>query len=473
MRMTDRKMPGQIAAFLRQRKPELLLFALGVVLRMSMAWSYDVSWSYDSQWHWEVVDWILKHHRIPTPDDVGQAQHPPLFYHLAAGLTYLGVKHASMVWLSIVMGTLRLALLWAGFELYLPRARVARLSALALAAVLAASVHIDGMVYPEATSGMLLTAAMLLTPSVFRRRGWSRWRMASCLGLVLGLAMLTKISGIVIICALGLTAALEFLFSREDWPTRSSQLLSWAWMLVVCVGVCGWYFARNVRDYGRPFVTSFDVKSQHWVVAELQKVPYLERRTLAFVFGWDKSVPLFPYFPSAIEPRPYFFPVAVASTFVDYWNYSFSGMDPFVAVPDWPGERLRPITPKLFRASQYAASGGIVIALGTVITWLGVVPRTFRRRDWGRVALLLIPLFTLVSALHFAINYPIDSYGVVKGIYMHFGAPPMYALFGLAVAWAAQKPLRWPLFGALLGALWLVASYTLYCRLRLPILPLG
>jgi 4-amino-4-deoxy-L-arabinose transferase-like glycosyltransferase len=471
--MEVRKVPAAVAAFLLRRKPELLLFALGVALRMSMAWTYDATWSYDSQWHWEVVDWILKHRRVPTPDDVGQAQHPPLYYHLAAGLTALGVERATMVWVSILMGTLRLAMLWAGFELYLPRARVARLAALGLAAVLAASVHIDGMIYPEATSGMLLTAAMLLTPLVFRRTGWARWRMAGYLGLVLGLAMLTKISGIVVIGALCTTAGLEFLFSRDDWATRTRHLLCWAWMLAACVAVCGWYFSRNVRDYGRPFVTSFDVSSQHHLVADLQKVPYLERRSLGFFVSWDAAVPLFPYYPSGIEPRPSFFPVAVASTFVDYWNYSFSGLDPYVAVPGWPGERLRPITPRLFRASQYAASGGILIFLATVATWLAVMPRTFRRRDWGGVALLLVPLFTLVSAIHFAVAYPLDSYGVVKGVYMHFGAPPMYALFGLAVAWAFQKPIRWPLFGALLGALWLVASYAMLCRLRLLILPMG
>jgi hypothetical protein len=471
--MVDLRLPATIAAFLRRRKAELLLFSLGVVLRMSMAWTYDATWSFDSEWHWEVVEWLLTHHRIPTPAEVGQAQHPPLYYLMAAGLTSLGVTRAGMVWVSILMGTIRLGLLWTGFELFLPRARAARLAALGLAAVLATSVHIDGMVYTEATSGTLLTAAMLLTPFVFRRRGWSRWRLAGCLGVILGLAMLTKISGVVVIAALGASAGLEFLFSREDWSTRASQLLCWAWVLVVCVAVCGWYFARNVRDYGQPFVTSFDVESQHHLVAELQKVPYLDRRSPSFFLSWDKSIPLFPYYPSAIEPRPYFFPVAVASTFVDYWNYSFSGLDPRVAIPGWPGQRLRPLTPEIFRASQYGASGGIVIFLATVASWLAVTPRTFRRRDWGLVALLLVPLLTLLSALHFAVANPLDSYGVVKGMYMHFGAPPMYALFGLAVAWALRKPIRWPLFAALLAALWLVASYTLYCRLRIPLVPLG
>jgi hypothetical protein len=466
---------GRITAFLRQRKPELLLFALGVVLRMSMAWSYKPNWSYDSLWHWEVVEWMLKHHSIPTPNDVGQAQHPPLWYLLAAGLTTLGVKRADIVWVSILMGTIRLALLWTGFELYLPRQRIARVAALALAAVLPAAVHADGMIYTEATSGTLLTAAMLLTPLVFRRSGWSRFRLAGWLGVFFGLALLTKISGLVVLGAVGVAAGLEFVFSRESWSTRTWQAASWAWMLIVCTTVCGWYFARNVRDFGRPFVTSFDVKSQHWVVADLQKTPYLQRRTLDYFLGWDKQIPLFPFYPSGIQPRPQFFPVAIASSFMDYWNYSFSGMDPDVPVPDWPSNSggLRPLTPQLFRASQYAVCGGIVIFLATVGAWLSVMPRTFWRRDWARMALLLVPLFMLVSAMHFAVEYPVDTYGVVKGIYMHFAAPPMYALFGLAVAWAWQRPHRWPLFGALVGALWLVAAYTVYCRLRVPLLPFG
>jgi hypothetical protein len=472
MELRSMRLDARVASFLQQRKPELLLFALGLVLRLSMAWRYDATWSYDSDWHWEVVEWILKQHRIPTPDDVGEAQHPPLYYLLVAGLIALGLKRPDMVWVSILSGTIRMALLWTGFELYLPRARLARVAALALAAVLAASVHIDGMVYSEALSGLLLTAAMLLIPLVFRRKSWARWRMAGYLGFILGLAMLTKISGIVIIAVLGTTACLECVFSREDWSTRAGQLLSWAWMLIVCVAVCGWYFARNVRDYGRPFVTSFDVASQHYLVADLQKVPYLDRRSLGFFLSWDEAVLLFPYFPSGIEPRPRFFPVAVVSSFVDYWNYSFSGRDPSVAVLGWPGERLRPITPKIFRASEYAAFGGTLIFLATLGAWLAVMPGTFRRRDWGLVALLFVPLFMLFSALHFAVAYPLDSYGVVKGIYMHFAAPPLYALFGLAVAWAFQKPIRWPFFGALLGALWLVAAYTLYCRLRIPIVPL-
>src|SRR5215471_8485781 len=55
---------ARFGRFLWARKPELGLFLLGVLVRLSMAWSYDCDWSYDSIWHWKVVEWMLAHRAI-------------------------------------------------------------------------------------------------------------------------------------------------------------------------------------------------------------------------------------------------------------------------------------------------------------------------------------------------------------------------------------------------------------------------
>jgi len=313
---------------------------------------------------------------------------------------------------------------------------------------------------------------MLLVPLVFRRPPQTRWKLAGVLGIVFGLAMLTKVSAFAVIVAIGGGAFLEFFFSGRDLRTRAKDLMAWAGMLGVCVALSGWFYYRNVRDYGKPFVTSFDLKSQHWLVAEAEKLPYLERRSLDFVFGWNDAVRVWPYFPAAIKPHPQFFPVAVASTFVDYWNFSFSGIDPGAKTPI-SVIGARPLSLKVLKASQHAVLGGMLIVVAVVAAWVVAARRTFARKDFGMLSLLLVPLVTLISAVHFAIQCPVDHYGVVKGVYMHFGAPPLYALFGLAVAWAQRKPSRWLLFAALCAALWLVATYTTYCRLRFPLMPLG
>ena len=55
------------------RKLEVSIFALGVLLRASMRFSFHPEWSYDADRHWEVVEWIAKHHRVPPVEAVPRA----------------------------------------------------------------------------------------------------------------------------------------------------------------------------------------------------------------------------------------------------------------------------------------------------------------------------------------------------------------------------------------------------------------
>jgi hypothetical protein len=266
-----------------------------------------------------------------------------------------------------------------------------------------------------------------------------------------------------------LAAILELLLSGRPWRSRVDEAAGWGMFLAAVLGVCGWYFARNVRDYGQPFVTTFDLKSQHSLVAKYDGVPLLDRRSAGYLLGWNNDIYRWPYYPSGIETHSRFFPVAFASTFVDYWNFSFSGTN--FDVPSPMHILPRPITPRVFEVSRQALVGGTVILLAMLTAWFVAIRTTFQRRDFGRLALVLVPLATVAAALQFGIKYPVDSYGVVKGAYMTFGAGPMYAMFGLAAEWASRKVPRWPLLALMIAGLWLVANYAFYCRFRLSLLP--
>jgi 4-amino-4-deoxy-L-arabinose transferase-like glycosyltransferase len=455
--------------WLGQRKLELAVFLGGVLLRLTMTWNFDARWTYDADLHWQVVTWILEHGKVPHPESTFSSYHPPLYYAIAAGLVKLGFARAQVLWFSVFCGVVRLGLIWAGLEWYV-RSRWARVTALAVAAVVAASVHLDGMVYPEALSGTLIAGAMLLVPIAFRRSSRARWVVAGAVGLMLGLACLTKVSGFVVLSAVLAAAGLEFFVRRRPWRTRLRSGLPWVGMLGVVLAVSGWYYLRNVREYGTPFVTSFELPSQSWLVAADVDKPLLDRRTLGFVFGWNDAVYREPSRPSGLSRHPRFFPVAVASTVVDYWGYSYQGYEG--AHASGPGTPIRPAW-QVRPAARLAVVGGTVIFLAAAVAWLFAARHVLRRRDMGRLALLLIPLATLVGALAFAIRYPVDVYGVIKGVYMTFGAPPVYALYGVAVGWSRRRPERWPLFGLLLVALWLVGAYSVLCRLGVPLVPFG
>jgi hypothetical protein len=235
--------------------------------------------------------------------------------------------------------------------------------------------------------------------------------------------------------------------------------------------VSGWYFAPNLPKFGRPFVTSFESTEAH-VAAGLRGTPTLDRRPLGFVFGWDEAVYRFPYWPTGLDQHPRFFPIAIASSFVDYWSYSFSGIRP--ETPAELSANGRPLTRHLVNLSRGSMLAGTVIAAAVTAAWAYCLRRVLGARRFDLVALLLVPFFTLIAALEFAIRHPYDGLGVIKGVYLQFGMPPLLAAFGIAVEWSQKRRSRWPVCAALLASLALVSAYTLSCRTGIGIeLPLA
>lgn len=460
--------PIKPCAWLLSRNIEIALFLVGIALRLTMVWNFHVRWTFDADDHWEVVRWIAERATVPPPEATVEAFHPPLFYALVAWFVRHGVSRFQLAWLPIVLGTLRLAIVWAGLELYVRHSRFARIVALALAAVLSANVQVDGMLYPEPLSCLWHAIALLLIPLAFRSSAEARWPLALLIGFVLGLAMLTKISGFAVVATLGLAVILEMSCARRRIGDRLARALPWVSVVVVVLTLNGWYYARNVREYGRPFVTSFDLPSQHRLVEAAQQHELLDRRTLGFVFGWDKSIFTYPYSQSGIGPNPRFFPVLIASTFQDFWGAGFMGWDRPVLRQGNPVS-LRPPA-SYARISRLAVIGGTIIALTTALAWIGAWIHLFRSRDFGRLTLLLVSLATVASALYFSTAHPADGHGVTKGNYLMFGAPPLFALVGVAAAWALRKRQRWPILGILLFALGLVSLYTFDCRFGLYLL---
>jgi hypothetical protein len=457
-----------VLAWLGSRKLELTLLLLGILLRTSMAWNYDARWSYDSPWHWEVVEWIAKHKRVPYPEFTFESQHPPVYYAIAAWLTTLGVSRQQMAWLSIVPSCLELIVIWIGLELYIPRSRLARVAALALASVTSALIHLGGMVYPESLSCFLNALVLLLIPLGFRRSGSDRWPRTITLGVILGIAMLTKVSASAVILGLGMGVAFELFGSGRPLGFRIRNAAPWTAAVVVCVAIAGWYFARNVREYGKPFITTFDLPAQHYLVEQEQKKKFLDRRSLGFFFQWDNGLFVHPFGIQNQGAHARLVPVAVASTFEDYWGYGFQGYERPFATSRKREQREQSATTGFARA---ALAGGLIIFFATATAWLMSFALLARRRDFGRLALLFIPLATLIASVQFATENPADGVGVVKGIYMSFGSLPLYGLFGLAVGWAGMKRERMPVLLLLVAALWCVGAYSIFCRLGLRLLP--
>jgi hypothetical protein len=268
----------------------------------------------------------------------------------------------------------------------------------------------------------------------------------------------------------GLVAAFELFRSpAASAPRRVLRAVPWLAVVLVPVLLTGWYFGRNIKQYRTPFLTSFDL-SERGPMLEFEKVPLIDRRKLGFFIGWEPNIFGAPYYSVASFPYPRFWSVAVASTFVDYYNFSFSGIPPLV--PSTHSFNSRPVSDRLLNFSRASMAGGTAIAFCCVVGWAAALLHTWRRRDWGRHALLVIAALAVAGVLQFCVKYPRDEFGVIKAGYMLFGTAPLAATFGLVFDWAARARRRRPLLLGLGISLYLVASYSIYCRFRISILPL-
>jgi len=452
---------SRFGSWLGRHKLECAILLFGVLLRVSMITNYGHNWNYDSNEHWDVVEWVVKHHTVPNTESAFESFHPPLWYMIAAGLISLGWTRPEVVYFSVGCGVLRLLVIWVGLELWLPGKRWARVTALALAAVLSVSVHLDGMIYNEPLSCLLHAILLAIFPLALKPERAGRLPLVIMLGLLMGFALLTKVSALVTLGALLAGAGLQLLLTQRKLRERVSTVLSFSLLLGITLTVCGWYYMQNIHQYNRPFLTSFNLRSQNWLVAEAETKPLLERRPLGFVLGWGEDIYKNPYRPAALRPFPRFFPVAVASSAVDYWGFGYPGYD---TTRQGQAAGMRPPA-EVREVARASVVGGTVVFFSMLAAGVAAAYTVWRRRDYARLAILMAPLFTLIAALHFAVSCPVDDYGVVKGVYLMFTAPPLFALFGLAVDWARKQPVRWPVLVILIGSLVVLGYYSVVCRL--------
>lgn len=284
-----------------------LAFALLLALYLALASLYSVATplfeSPDEVWHYEYVRWLVEGRGLPRPEQVGEApwhqegSQPPLYYLAAAALTapistanaaeVIRYNPHAAIGQAEAFGNKNMVAHgeadswpWRGVAL---AAHVARFFSVLLGAVTVTSAYLLALaVFPDRLPVALLAAALvafnpqflflsgtvnndnLVTAACSFGLYWlvmlmgrrdaagapaaPTWGQLVILGLVVGVAALSKLSGLFLapLAALGLTWL--------AWRRRSLR----AWLLwgVVTVAaaalVAGWWYVRNLLLYGDP-----------------------------------------------------------------------------------------------------------------------------------------------------------------------------------------------------------------------------
>jgi hypothetical protein len=444
---------------------EALIVVVGAALRLTFHWHFQVEEGFDAPFHWGVAKYVADHWSIAPRDFNCTAYNPSLYYlAVALGQVWLDADMKDAEWGSIALGIAHLLVFWWGVRRFVS-SRLARAVALIVCATLPANLHIDGLLTPETLSKLLCTLALVLAATLLSTDDAARrWRLSAWLGFVLGLAILTKMSVLALVPAILGGGAIDAWFRASGVGPRLRRGAPIATSVGMMLVVAAPLWLDNVRACGHVLPTSFETHQKEFMTPAITGKPIWERQPRSFYTALDPEMRKDPFAPRASAPpeKAEFWSVLVASTFLDHWNFRFCD-------PPEPGEPVvyknrRPTRPGVVPYAQRAYDGGLVVFFGTMLAWAASFVVLLRRRDGARMVLLLAPLGALLALLQFSSKYPINYFGVVKGLYMQFGAAPAYALFGVAVGWLWGRPLLRPFAIAGLVAYAPVVAYTLYCR---------
>lgn len=185
------------------------------------------------------------------------ANHPPLFYTIAAPFTKYGLSDSGLAgavtygrWVSLLLASVGLVFVHAAARLLSCGDDKFALFATLMSASFPSLIQISSLVHNDGLA-FLVAAAGLHSAMVLVLRGYSARSVAFLVGWAC-LAMLTRFTSIAVVGAMGLIACGGLLLSPGQ-PFRQRLIRSCLTGGLMGAGIAvtsGWFYARNIRLYG-------------------------------------------------------------------------------------------------------------------------------------------------------------------------------------------------------------------------------
>jgi len=235
----------------------VVFFALKV-MPMRPAAGFDVTG------HLEYVRYLIVERRLPLAGAGWSTYHPPLFYLLsalvarAADLTPPGQPERLWI-LRIIPCMAGLANVWATYFVArtLFRGRSFRIAlATAIAATLPMNIYMSAYVSNEVLHASLVSLALIPVCRLLVRADTSARRDAWLCGILLGLAILTKFTSLLVVPLVVCFVTVRLLLADRGSFTRAVGIGGTIAGAATVVG--GWFYLRNWIHLGRPVVGNWE-----------------------------------------------------------------------------------------------------------------------------------------------------------------------------------------------------------------------
>jgi len=216
---------------------------------------------FDAPSHLEYIKYIQERRTLPLPTEGFEMSHPPLYYALSAaalsacGLTVNDTTGILVLrWLTMSIGIAHFVLVFLSLRLLFPNQSRRHFVGLLLAAFLPMQLYLSHYITNETLTATLLAAAIYFALRVLKIKNAP---LSNCLwlGVFLGAAMLTKMTGALLLPPLLVALTIKLLVER---PSITIWLRTLGVPFSVCFVLCSWYYIWIWHRFGTPFVGNFN-----------------------------------------------------------------------------------------------------------------------------------------------------------------------------------------------------------------------
>jgi tetratricopeptide (TPR) repeat protein len=365
----------------------------------------SVRLGFDAPSHLKYIQYILEKHALPLTNEGWEAYQPPLFYTASAALFSLAelllnneAAHMALKLIPFLCGIGQIFIAYFASRLVFPKSINLQAISTAFAALIPMNIYISHYVSNESLSALLIGLLILATIMILIKD--SSTKLFCVLGLVTGLAFMTKLTVLVVLPVI----ALVLLYKLVDEEERSLAAIAGYFGLTaaITIGLAGWFYFRNWTNFGKIFIGNWDPAAgiNWWQDPGFHTYKFFSR------FGEVFSVPYFSGFYSFFD-----------SMYASFWGDSMlGGRSEFGYGPPWNYE--------------YVSAVYILSLPAMVISVIGAV-RAFRDAIFRADKVWLLILGSLFIAI-WSVGYMslrIPYYGQSKAFYGLFVVMPVALTF--------------------------------------------
>jgi hypothetical protein len=275
-----------------------LVLGAWLVMAVNNFWKLPLEMGMDANGHLQYIRYLFENGRIPLATEGWQMFQPPLYYLLAAAVyqSFLSLFSAETVirilkLLSFLCGMVQVEICYRTLRNAYPEKESLQVIGTLLGGLLPMNLYMSQSLGNEPLVGCLTALLILLACRVSSGvRGATR-ETAILMGSTLGLALLTKVTAILIVPLLLFFVSVEILKRTGSPPGEGIRSVARFVIITLCIAltVAGWYYLRNWIEMGRFFVGGWDsIRDIVW----WQDPGYRTLRQ-CYIFGESISYPVF------------------------------------------------------------------------------------------------------------------------------------------------------------------------------------